>query len=205
MNAPSKAMELKAAISAVLAGMTAFWGWTGWLVIVWLITMILDYATGSWAALSTGTWDSAVARAGLWHKLGSIVAIEPSTGEVLCMVSSPTYDPRMMVGRQRGKNHLALSRNPLKPLLNRSIMGQYPPGSTFKTTQALTFLQEGIITPETAYPCYHGFIYRGLKVGCHGHAAPAKLVPAIGTSCNAYFCWGLYYMFGNRTKYKNVQ
>ena len=96
-------------------------------------------------------------------KLGSIVAIEPSTGEVLCMVSSPTYDPRMMVGRQRGKNHLALSRNPLKPLLNRSIMGQYPPGSTFKTTQALTFLQEGIITPETAYPCYHGFIYRGLK------------------------------------------
>ena len=138
-------------------------------------------------------------------KLGSIVAIEPSTGEVLCMVSSPTYDPRMMVGRQRGKNHLALSRNPLKPLLNRSIMGQYPPGSTFKTTQALTFLQEGIITPETAYPCYHGFIYRGLKVGCHGHAAPAKLVPAIGTSCNAYFCWGLYYMFGNRTKYKNVQ
>ena len=111
----------------------------------------------------------------------------------------------MMVGRQRGKNHLALSRNPLKPLLNRSIMGQYPPGSTFKTTQALTFLQEGIITPETAYPCYHGFIYRGLKVGCHGHAAPAKLVPAIGTSCNAYFCWGLYYMFGNRTKYKNVQ
>ena len=120
-------------------------------------------------------------------KLGSIVAIEPSTGEVLCMVSSPTYDPRMMVGRQRGKNHLALSRNPLKPVLNRSIMGQYPPGSTFKTTQALTFLQEGIITPETAYPCYHGFIYRGLKVGCHGHAAPAKLGPAIGTSCNAYF------------------
>lgn len=75
MNAPSKAMELKAAISAVLAGMTAFWGWTGWLVIVWLITMILDYATGSWAALSTGSWDSAVARAGLWHKLGSIVAM----------------------------------------------------------------------------------------------------------------------------------
>lgn len=75
MNAPSKAMELKAAISAVLAGMTAFWGWTGWLVVIWLVAMVLDYATGSWAALSTGTWDSAVARAGLWHKLGSIVAI----------------------------------------------------------------------------------------------------------------------------------
>jgi len=75
MNAPSKAMELKAAISAVLAGMTAFWGWTGWLVVIWLTAMILDYATGSWAALSTGTWDSAVARAGLWHKLGSIVLL----------------------------------------------------------------------------------------------------------------------------------
>ena len=68
-------MELKAAISAVLAGMTAFWGWTGWLVVIWLVAMVLDYATGSWAALSTGTWDSAVARAGLWHKLGSIVAM----------------------------------------------------------------------------------------------------------------------------------
>lgn len=75
MNAPSKALELKAAISAVLAGMTAFWGWTGWLVVIWLVAMILDYATGSWAALSTGSWDSAVARTGLWHKLGSIVAM----------------------------------------------------------------------------------------------------------------------------------
>ena len=72
-------------------------------------------------------------------KIGSIVAIEPKTGEVLCMVSSPTYDPRMMVGRQRSKSHIELSRNSWKPLLNRSIMGQYPPGSTFKTTQALTF------------------------------------------------------------------
>ncbi len=138
-------------------------------------------------------------------KLGSIVAIEPATGEILCMVSAPTYDPRIMVGRQRGKNHLKLRRDNLKPLLNRAIMGQFPPGSTFKTTQALTFLQEGIITPETAFPCHHGFICRGLKVGCHGHASPAKLVPAIGTSCNAYFCWGLYYMFGNRKKYKDVQ
>lgn len=95
-------------------------------------------------------------------KIGSIVAIEPSTGEVLCMVSSPTYDPRQMVGRNRGKNHLALSRNVWKPLLNRSIMGQYPPGSTFKTSQALTFLTEGIITPGTSFPCYHGFSFRGL-------------------------------------------
>lgn len=138
-------------------------------------------------------------------KLGSIVAIEPSTGEVLCMVSSPTYDPRIMIGRQRGKSQKLLAQNPLKPLLNRAIMGQYPPGSTFKTGQALTFLQEGIITPSTAFSCNHGFHYKGLKVGCHGHGSPLPLVPAIATSCNGYFCWGLYHMFSNRKKYKTVQ
>ncbi len=137
-------------------------------------------------------------------KLGSIVAIEPSTGEVLCMVSSPTYDPRIMTGRQRGKSQKMLANDPHKPLLNRGIMGQYPPGSTFKTSQALTFLQEGIITPASAYPCSHGFHFKGLKVGCHAHGSPLPLVPAIATSCNGYFCWGLYYMFGNRQKYKTV-
>ncbi len=138
-------------------------------------------------------------------KLGSIVAIEPKTGEVLCMVSSPTYDPRIMVGRQRGKNNQILSADPMKPLLNRAIMGQYPPGSTFKTSQALTFLEEGIITPQTAYSCSHGFHFGRLTVGCHGHPSPLPLVPAIGTSCNGYFCWGLYYMFNNRKKYASVQ
>ena len=139
-------------------------------------------------------------------KIGSIVAIEPSTGEVLCMVSSPSYDPRMMVGRQRSKSHRLLSRNAWKPLLNRSIMGQYPPGSTFKTTQGLTFMTEGIIHPtHTAYPCAHGFNFRGLHVGCHGHASPLPLVPALSTSCNGYFCWGLYYMIGAKSKYGSVQ
>ncbi|MBO5001456.1 MAG: penicillin-binding protein 2 [Prevotella sp.] len=138
-------------------------------------------------------------------KIGSIVAIEPATGEILCMVSSPTFDPRDMVGRNRGKMHSQLALNPQKPLLNRSVMGQYPPGSTFKTSQALTFFTEGIITPYTAYPCHRGFYHRGLKVGCHGHASPASIVPAISTSCNAYFCWGLYYMLSNRSKYKTVQ
>ena len=137
-------------------------------------------------------------------KKGGIVAIEPSTGEILCMVSSPTYDPRMMVGRQRGANSLRLARDPNKPLLNRAIMGMYPPGSTFKTSQALTFLQEGVITPGTAYPCSHGFHFRGLTVGCHGHGSPLPLIPAIGTSCNGYFCWGLFHMFGNRRKYRTV-
>lgn len=138
-------------------------------------------------------------------KIGSIVAIEPSTGEVLCMVSSPSYDPRAVVGRQRGKMHKMLSQNGWKPLLNRSIMGQYPPGSTFKTTQALTYLTEGVITPATAFPCHHGFYHRGLHVGCHGHASPIALIDAISTSCNGYFCWGLYYMIGNRRKYGSVQ
>ena len=139
------------------------------------------------------------------NKIGSIVAIDPTTGEILCMVSSPTYDPRLMVGRQRSKRHLELSRNVWKPLYNRSIMGLYPPGSTFKTSQGLTFLSEGIITPSTPYPCSHGFNYKGLHVGCHGHAAPLSLVPALSTSCNGFFCWGLYYMIGARSKYGSVQ
>lgn len=138
-------------------------------------------------------------------KIGSIVAIEPSTGEVLCMVSSPSYDPRAVTGRKRGKMHATLSRNPWKPLLNRSIMGMYPPGSTFKTTQGLTFLTEGIISPSTMFPCHRGFYCKGLHVGCHSHASPLNLIPAIGTSCNSFFCWGLYYMMGNRRKYKTVQ
>lgn len=139
-------------------------------------------------------------------KIGSIVAIDPQTGEVLCMVSSPTYDPRRMVGRQRSKNHLELSRNVWKPLLNRSIMGLYPPGSTFKTSQGLTFLSEGVITPQTAYGCAHGFSFKGLHVGCHGHGSPLPLVPALSTSCNGFFCWGLYHMINTSlSKYGTVQ
>ena len=138
-------------------------------------------------------------------KIGSVVAIEPKTGEILCMVSSPSYDPRIMVGRKRSKSHQELSQNAWKPLLNRSIMGQYPPGSTFKTTQGLTFMTEGIITDQTAYPCSHGFVFKGLRVGCHGHGSPLPLVPAISTSCNGYFCWGLYHMINNTSKYGSVQ
>lgn len=138
-------------------------------------------------------------------KKGAVVAIEPKTGQVLCMASAPTYDPRLLVGRERGKVHKALSQNPNKPLLNRAIMGQYPPGSTFKPTQALIGLQEGIINPTVSFPCHHGFNYKGLHLGCHGHSSPIALVPALGTSCNSYFCWTLYRMFSNRQKYRNVQ
>ena len=141
----------------------------------------------------------------LKNKIGSIVAIEPETGEILCLVSSPNYDPHLMIGRQRGKNHLMLQRDKMKPLLNRALMGVYPPGSTFKTAQGLTFLQEGIVTEQApSFPCSRGFHYGRLTVGCHAHGAPIPLIPAIATSCNSYFCWGLFRMFGDR-KYGSPQ
>ena len=140
----------------------------------------------------------------LQNKIGSIVAIEPATGEVLCMVSSPSYDPHILVGRQRGASHKKLAADKRKPLLNRAIMGTYPPGSTFKTSQALTFLEEGIITENTPFPCYGGFVHAGLRVGCHAHPAPLPLIPAIATSCNGYFCWGLLRMLSSN-KYGKVQ
>lgn len=132
----------------------------------------------------------------LKNKIGSIVAIEPETGEVLCMVSSPSYDPSLLTGRDRGKNHKALSSDKNKPLLNRAIMGTYPPGSTFKTSQAAMFLEEGVVTPQTAFPCSMGFVFNKFKLGCHAHSSPTALKEAIATSCNAYFCWGLHRMFG---------
>ena len=131
------------------------------------------------------------------NKIGSIVAIEPSTGEILCMVSAPSYDPSLLTGRQRGKNHKELSKDKRKPLMNRAIMGTYPPGSTFKTSQALTFLEEGIITPETSFGCAGGFVFNNFRLGCHAHPSPIALKPAIATSCNAYFCWGMHRMFGS--------
>ncbi|MCM1490779.1 MAG: penicillin-binding protein 2 [Muribaculum sp.] len=123
-------------------------------------------------------------------KIGAIVAIEPSTGEILCMVTAPGYDPTLLVGSERGKNYAELVANPMKPLYDRALQGAYPPGSTFKPTQGLIFLQEGTITPSTMYPCYRGYV-NGLRVGCHAHGSPIALKPAIATSCNAYFCWGL--------------
>lgn len=138
------------------------------------------------------------------NKIGSIVAIEPETGEILCMVSSPYYDPTLLTGRERGKNHIALSKDSRKPLMNRAIMGAYPPGSTFKTSQALTFLEEGIVTPETAFPCHGGFpLNSNRRLKCHAHSSPTALKPAIATSCNAYFCYGLQRMFTSK-KYKNI-
>ncbi|MBR5640367.1 MAG: penicillin-binding protein 2 [Muribaculaceae bacterium] len=137
-------------------------------------------------------------------KKGAIVAIEPKTGEVLALVTSPCYDPALLVGKDRGKNYTDLVNDPNKPLFDRSIMAAYPPGSTFKPSQGLMFLQEGIVNTSTSYPCSHGYINRGLKIGCHGHGSPIALHPAIATSCNGYFCWGLYYMLNNK-KYGGLE
>lgn len=131
------------------------------------------------------------------NKIGAIVAIEPQTGEVLCLVTSPNYDPSLLVGKDRGKNYTSLVRDPQRPLYDRALQGMYPPGSTFKPTQGLILLQEGIVTPQTRFPCHRGYV-NGLRVGCHPHGSPISLLPALQTSCNAYFCWGLKYMIDRK-------
>jgi penicillin-binding protein 2 len=138
------------------------------------------------------------------NKLGTIIMIEPKTGEILCMVSSPTYDPASLVGRQFSESFSELAKNPYTPLLNRAVNGAYPPGSTFKTAQGLTFLQEGIIQPGTAYSCFGGWPPGNGHPLCHSHGSPLALTAAVGTSCNAYFCWGLKAMMENK-KYASIQ
>lgn len=133
-------------------------------------------------------------------KRGAIVMIEPKTGEVRAIISAPSYDPKLLVGRDRGDNFKALERNSQLPLLNRAIMGTYPPGSTFKPVQAAAFLQSGALTPNDAFPCYGGYPVLGGRPACHGHASPISLVPALATSCNAYFCYGLRSMVDDRAK-----
>ena len=135
------------------------------------------------------------------NKIGAVVAIEPSTGEILALVSSPTYNPSLLVGRNRGKNYKELVSNKYKPLFDRALMASYPPGSTFKPGQGLILLQEKIITLGTPFPCSHGYISGGLRVGCHAHGSPITLKPALETSCNAYFCWGFKAMIDRKSKY----
>ncbi len=138
------------------------------------------------------------------NKVGSIVMIEPSSGEILCMVSTPSYDPSLLTGKQFGTNYLELERNPYKPLINRAVGGTYPPGSTFKLTQGLVFLQEGIITSETKYSCHGGYPPLGGRPSCHGHYSPLAIQFAIATSCNSFFCYGLNHMLSNRNKYASI-
>ena len=135
-------------------------------------------------------------------KVGSVVAIEPSTGEILAMVSSPGIDVDVLsdIGRHYGE----IARNPRKPMFNRTVMASYPPGSVFKLINGLIGLQEGVLVPSNSYPCSHGFPYGGnRRLGCHGHASPLNLLSAIATSCNGYFCYVFRNILDNK-KYKNV-
>lgn len=138
-------------------------------------------------------------------KRGAVVMIEPETGEVLCLVSAPSYDPVLLAGKDRGKNHRILEQDQNKPLYARAIQATYPPGSTFKPAQGAIFLQEGVITPTVAFSCHHGFPPLNNRPACHSHSSPVSLIPALATSCNAYFCWGLRAMLDNRGYYPSVQ
>ncbi|MDR1950926.1 MAG: penicillin-binding protein 2 [Bacteroidales bacterium] len=115
------------------------------------------------------------------NKRGSVVAIEPATGEILAFVSSPTYDPNLLVGRIRGTNFHKLQTDPQKPLFDRAIMAEYPPGSTFKIAQGLIAMQQGVVTENTGFPCDQS------QVGCHPHPPAHNMRAAVKVSCNPYF------------------
>jgi len=136
------------------------------------------------------------------NKRGSIVAVEPSTGEILCFLSSPGYDPNLLVGRVRGKNFQMLNEDPVKPLLNRAIMGQYPPGSTFKMANDMIGLQEGVISPETRFSCQGP---GSSPIRCtHNHQSPLDVYVAIQQSCNP-FHWQVFRAIMNDPDYKTVK
>ncbi len=137
-------------------------------------------------------------------KVGAAVAIEPATGEILMMVSSPTYDPDRLVGRERGNNYMEMLSNKRRPLFNRAVSARYPPGSTFKLVQGLIGLEEGVLTPEQCYPCHQGYTPNGGKPACHAHFSPLDLRAAVANSCNAYFCYVLRNILDNK-RYKNIQ
>ena len=137
-------------------------------------------------------------------KKGSIVAIEPSTGELLAIVSSPSYDPNLLVGRVRAENYMKLLRDTLNnPLFNRALMAMYPPGSTFKIVNALIGEQEGVLKPTTQYSCELGFHVGNLTVKCHRHPSPLNLSQSIQNSCNAYYCKAFRAIIDNHRKYRN--
>lgn len=122
------------------------------------------------------------------NKRGGIVAIEPSTGEILAMISGPSYDPNLLVGRNRSKNFNKLYNDSLaQPLFDRGLQAMYPPGSPFKTINALIGLQEGVVTTDDRFSCAMGYRYGNRKMGCHAHRSPVNMNLGIYESCNAYF------------------
>ncbi|MFR9651009.1 MAG: penicillin-binding transpeptidase domain-containing protein [Rikenellaceae bacterium] len=138
-------------------------------------------------------------------KVGAVVAIEPSTGEILMMVSSPTFDPDELVGRDRGNNYMELLNNPRRPLFNRAVTSRYPPGSIFKIVQALIGMQEGVLSENDVVQCYGEFNYGTKTLKCHNHAPRTTLNYAISTSCNTYFCHAFCKILDNRKKYSSTK
>ena len=124
------------------------------------------------------------------NKRGGIIAIEPKTGEILASISAPTYDPNLLVGRKRSRNYSKLLDSVGKPLFDRGLLAEYPPGSPFKLINGLIALQEGVITTNTSWTCHHGFHHGSLHVKCHCgiHDRAQSLHSAILRSCNNYFC-----------------
>lgn len=138
------------------------------------------------------------------NKKGSIVAIEPATGEILCIVSSPSYDPNLLVGKNRSRNYSKLLMDTANlPLYNRALKAIYPPGSTFKLANGLIAQQEGVINRNTYYSCGGGYSLGNHIVKCHPHAG-SDLVDAVRCSCNSYFCRAFYNTVSN-PKYKSVR
>ena len=138
------------------------------------------------------------------NKTGSIVALDPKTGEILTVVSSPAYDPNLLAGHERTKNYVVLEEDPSKPLFNRALMAKYPPGSTFKLVNALIGQQEQVLFPGTSYSCERGFHFGGLSVACHPHPSPLDLLGSIQISCNAYYCKAFRAIIENKS-YNSVE
>lgn len=135
-------------------------------------------------------------------KKGSLVAIEPSTGEILTMVSSPGISTDVL--NEISSHYTEIINDPNKPLFNRAVQAAYPPGSVFKLVNCLIGLQEGVLTPQTRYPCSQGYHFGKNKLGCHNHKSPIDMEESIMMSCNAYYCYVLRNLLEN-TKYKDIE
>jgi penicillin-binding protein 2 len=135
------------------------------------------------------------------NKVGSLVAIEPSTGEILTLVSSPGIDVDMLA--DIGKHYSDIASNPYRPMFNRAVQASYPPGSVFKLVNGLIGLQEGVLTPSTQYGCQMGYHFGRNKLGCHAHPSPLDLERSIMMSCNAYYCYVLRDILENK-KYGSI-
>ena len=136
------------------------------------------------------------------NKVGSIVAIEPSTGEILALVSSPGIDVEQLA--DIGKHYNEIASNPYKPMYNRAVQASYPPGSVFKLVNGLIGLEEGVLKPSYTYPCSQGYHFgAGHKLGCHAHKSPINMEESIMMSCNAYYCYVLKNILDNK-KYASI-